>query len=99
MAYADDVTLFAKSKPTPREEAKNSLQALIDIVAKWSLVNSLTLNFVKCNVMYVSVKLRGKELTSLSPINVNSHDLTEVNMLTILSVTISNDLLWQAHAN
>ena len=97
LAYADDVTLVGKGRTV--DEARYDLQEMINIVAEWSQNNSLTLNISKCHVMYISANLGNKLPSRDLPIMLNGQALSIVRQLTILGVTITSDLSWNAHTN
>ena len=90
IAYADDITLIGKGSSP--EDARKSLQSLIDIVTTWSHDNSLLLNISKCSSMFISSKLRSKSPVSVSPVVINDQSVAVVTEMTILGVIITSDL-------
>ena len=80
IAYADDITLIGKGSSP--EDARKSLQSLIDIVTAWSRDNSLSLNISKCSCMFISSKLRSKLPVSVSPVVINDQPLAVVTEMT-----------------
>ena len=67
------------------QEARDSLQKLLDIVCTWSKVNSLTLNISKCNVIFISPQLRRVQSCHVQPVALNGHNLTVVDRMTLLN--------------
>ena len=47
VAYANDITLIGTGKTA--EDARNAMQQLVNVVAKWSHANCLSLYTAKCN--------------------------------------------------
>jgi ribonuclease P/MRP protein subunit RPP40 len=95
MAYADDLTLTAFGDTI--DKATLSLQESLTAVHRWSVMNFLHLNTAKCFIMHVAPSLRRRQPADIA-LRLGSHRLTAVQQLTILGVTISEDLSWSCHS-
>ena len=96
VACADDINLIGTYKTA--ENTRNTVQQLVNIVANLSHINCLSLNTAKCNIMYISPKVRQKKTVTIQPIMLNGNELSIAERMTILGVIIPNYLSWTAQA-
>ena len=97
VAYADDITPIGTDKTA--KNARNAVQQLVNIVANWSHTYCLSLNSAKCNIIYISPKVRQKKTVTVQPIMLNGDELSIAERMTILGVIIPNYLSWTAQAS
>ena len=95
IAYADDLNITAASSSV--EKASLSLQKLLTTIYSWSAQNALQLNVSQCFVMYVLQSLRGRKQANIN-VRLGTHQLTNVQQLALLGVTITSDLSWSSHS-
>ena len=88
--FADDTFLYRIIR-CPDDVSK--LQSNLDSLSIWSTNNSLQLNPTKCKFM----SLTRKHSSINSSYNINGTALERVDSLSLLGVTVSNNLRWDLH--
>jgi len=90
--YADDVSILH----FVRSSREDHLQQELDNIMIWSESQNLPINFSKCKVLDVVTR---KDLT-LAPVSASNGDnIPIVTSITLLGVTMSSDLKWNAHVD
>jgi hypothetical protein len=93
LKYADDVTILHFI----RKASDDKLQFEFNNIVSWSESRSLPINFSKCKVLDIVTK----KTLKLSPIKTNDSMtvIPIVDSITLLGVTITNDLRWNLHVD
>ena len=94
IAYTDDLIITIASSSV--EKASLSLQELLTTIYSWSAQNALQRNVSKCLVMHVLPSLPGSKQANIN-VRLGTHQLTNVQQLALLGVTITSDLSWLSH--
>ncbi|XP_064390046.1 uncharacterized protein LOC135337956 [Halichondria panicea] len=90
LLYADDILLYS---PIRNEFDVLDLQGDIDAIANWVNTAGLTLNQSKTKLLLLSRKRQPPSII----LSTNSGQITQVNSLSYLGVTITKDLKWNSH--
>ena len=88
--YADDILLY---RPINTEHDVAALQLDVDRVVNWIASHGLSLNQSKSKLLVISRKRNPPAVTLL----VDNILIQQVDSLSYLGVTITNDLKWSAH--
>ena len=88
--YADDMLLY---KTISLAADYVELQQDINQIYGWSATNSMTFNSSKCKCMLVSRKRNA----DCPPMNLNNHQLEQVQCYKYLGLLLSTDLRWSHH--
>ena len=91
--FADDNTLFKCCDNL--DEAKRSIENECHLVTSWFKIYSLKMNSVKCHVMVLGAKTLPEDFTIL----VDDTCLIVEDQVTLLGVTLDNELNFNAHIN
>ena len=91
--FADDNTLFKCCDNL--DEAKSSIEKECHLVTSWFKINSLKMNPDKCHVVVLGAKTLPEDFTIL----VNDTALIVEDQVTLLGVTLDNNLNFNAHIN
>ena len=97
MIYADDTQLYISMKSSNRDQMMGKLDTCLKEVRSWMGCNHLVLNDNKMEVLHVASQFRPCQ--ELSPINIDSGQVTSSTSVRDLGVIIDKNLNMSRHIN
>ena len=90
--YVDDLTMLeCRKSPSP-----SNIQSSVSNLQEWTVDNNMKLNHKKCSVMTVTFM---REPPPPPVIQIDGHDISQVDCVKLLGVFIQKDLKWTSHVN
>ena len=91
--YVDDITI-GESRPNTSIAPSSSLPGIMNNISNQASCDHMILNVSKCGLMQLSF---GRDPPSLPQITTNNQTIPLITSMTLLGVTISPSLNWDAH--
>ena len=95
--FADDTVIYCSGKTVP--EINATLQSDVDKAIKWFHDNKLTVNIEKSCAITIGTQQRLKNQTEQLSISIGNENLSLVETIKYLGVTIDDNISWNQHVN